>query len=283
MISIIIPSYNRAEFLKEAIQSVLDQDYFSCDSGASLFELLVIDDGSTDQTKTVVDSFSSPIVYRYQNHKGVSAARNLGIKLSRGDYVAFLDSDDLWKKDKINVQMSLINSLPQTRICYTEEIWIRNMVFVNPKKKHQKYSGWIFEKVLPLCLLSLSSSLFHRSVFKEVGIFDEDLPACEDYDLGIRVALRYPIHLITKPLIIKRGGHSDQLSRKYWGMDEFRVRALEKAFRMDLSPLQREQVRGELIKKCKILISGFGKRNKMSEVNYYSDLIEKYEEKQEEK
>ena len=283
MISIIIPSYNRAEYLKEAIQSVLDQDYFSCDSEASLFELLVIDDGSTDQTKTVVDSFSFPIVYRYQDHKGVSAARNLGIKLSRGDYVAFLDSDDLWKKDKINVQMSLMNSLPQTRICYTEEIWIRNMVFVNPKKKHQKYSGWIFEKVLPLCLLSLSSTLFHRSVFKEVGIFDEDLPACEDYDFGIRVALRYPIHLITKPLIIKRGGHSDQLSRKYWGMDEFRVRALEKAFRMDLSPLQREQVRGELIKKCKILISGFGKRNKMSEVNYYSDLIEKYEEKQEEK
>lgn len=283
MISIIIPSYNRAEFLKEAIQSVLDQDYFSCDSEASLFELLVIDDGSTDHTKTVVDSFSFPIVYRYQDHKGVSAARNLGIKLSRGDYVAFLDSDDLWKKDKITVQMSLMNSLPQTRICYTEEIWIRNMVFVNPKKKHQKYSGWIFEKVLPLCLLSLSSTVFHRSVFKEVGIFDEDLPACEDYDFGIRVALRYTIHLITKPLIIKRGGHSDQLSRKYWGMDEFRVRALEKAFRMDLSPLQREQVRGELIKKCKILISGFGKRNKISEVNYYSDLIEKYEEKQEEK
>lgn len=283
MISIIIPSYNRAEFLKEAIQSVLDQDYFSCDSEASLFELLVIDDGSTDQTKTVVDSFSSPIVYRYQDHKGVSAARNLGIELSRGDYVAFLDSDDLWKKDKINVQMSLMNSLPQTRVCYTEEIWIRNMVFVNPKKKHQKYSGWIFEKVLPLCLLSLSSTLFHRSVFKEVGIFDENLPVCEDYDLGIRVALRYPIHLITKPLIIKRGGHSDQLSRKYWGMDEFRVRALEKAFLMDLSLLQREQVRGELIKKCRILISGFGKRNKMSEVNYYSDLIEKYEEKQEEK
>jgi glycosyltransferase involved in cell wall biosynthesis len=217
------------------------------------------------------------------DHKGVSAARNLGIKLSQGNYVAFLDSDDLWKKDKINVQMSLMKSLPQTKICYTEEIWIRNGVFVNPKKKHQKYSGWIFEKVLPLCLLSLSSSLFHRSVFEEVGIFDEDLPACEDYDLGIRVALRYPIHLITKPLIIKRGGHPDQLSRKYWGMDQFRVKALEKAFGMELSLLQREQVRRELIKKCKILVSGFGNRNKMSEVNLYSGLIEKYEEKQEEK
>ena len=283
MISIIIPSYNRADKLKEAIQSVLDQDYFERDSDARRFELLVIDDGSTDQTKAVVESFSSPILYRYQDHKGVSAARNLGIKLSQGEYVAFLDSDDLWKTDKITIQMSLMKSLPQTKICYTEEIWIRNSVFVNPRKKHQKYSGWIFEKVLPLCLLSLSSALFHRSVFEKIGIFDEDFPACEDYDLGIRIALRYPIHLITKPLIVKRGGHPDQLSHQFWGMDQFRVRALEKAFQMELSPLQNEQVRRELIKKCKILVTGFEKRNKMSEADFYSGLIEKYQKKQEEK
>ncbi|MCJ7579315.1 MAG: glycosyltransferase family 2 protein [Candidatus Aminicenantes bacterium] len=283
MISIIIPSYNRAEFLKEAIQSVLDQDYLKSDSDSRRFELLVIDDGSTDQTKAAVESFSSPLLYRYQDHKGVSAARNLGIKLSKGDYVAFLDSDDLWKTDKITIQMSLMKSLPQTKICYTEETWIRNSVFVNPRKKHQKYSGWIFEKVLPLCLLSLSSALFHRSIFEKIGIFDEDFPACEDYDFGLRVALRYPIHLITKPLIVKRGGHSDQLSHQFWGMDQFRVRALEKVFQMDLSPQQKGQVRRELIKKCKILAVGFEKRNKMSEAEYYSDLIEKYQKKQEEK
>lgn len=283
MISIIIPSYNRAEFLKEAIQSVLDQDYFKKNSEARRFELLVIDDGSTDHTKTVVDSFSSPILYRYQDHKGVSAARNLGLKISQGEYVAFLDSDDLWKIDKITIQMSLMKSLPKTKICYTEEIWIRNNVFVNPRKKHRKYSGWIFEKVLPLCLLSLSSALFHRSVFEKIGVFDEDFPACEDYDLGIRIALRYPIHLITKPLIVKRGGHPDQLSHQFWGMDQFRVRALEKAFQMELSPVQEEQVRRELIQKCRILVSGFEKRNKMSEADYYSGLIEKYQKEQEEK
>lgn len=283
MISVIIPSFNRAEFLKVAIQSVLDQDYFSNGPGPGRFELLVVDDGSTDQTQSVIESFSSPLGYHYQNHLGVSAARNLGIKKSRGGYVAFLDSDDLWKPDKITSQMSLMTSLPQTKICYTEEIWIRNSVFVNPKKKHRKYSGWIFDKVLPLCLLSLSSALFRRSVFEEIGIFDEDLPACEDYDFGIRAASRYPIHLITKPLIVKRGGHLDQLSHKYWGMDQFRVKALEKALQMDLSPVQREQVKRELVKKCKILVAGFKKRNKMSEVKLYSGLINKYEEKQEEK
>ena len=283
MISIIIPTFNRAEFLKEAIPSVLAQDYFTGSADAGRFELLVIDDGSIDRTKAVVESFSPPVVYRYFDHKGVSAARNLGIKLSQGDYVAFLDSDDLWKPDKITVQMSLMKSLPETKICYTEETWIRNGVFVNPRKKHKKYSGWIFDKVLPLCLLSLSSALFCRSVFDEIGTFDENLPACEDYDLGIRAALRYPIHLITKPLIVKRGGHPDQLSNKYWGMDSFRVRALEKIFQMDLSPLQKEQVRRELIKKCKILAAGFEKRNKVSEVDFYSGLIDKYQKKQEEK
>ena len=281
MISVIIPTYNRAEFLKEAIQSVLDQDCF--DSGKTGFhcELLVIDDGSTDDTRAVVESFAAPVSYRYQDQKGVSAARNLGLKTAGGEFVAFLDSDDLWKKDKLSVQMSLMTSLPRTKVCYTEEIWIRKGTVVNPKKKHKKYSGWIFDKVLPICLLSLSSALFRREVFEELGGFDEEFPACEDYDLGLRVAHRYPIHLITKPLIVKRGGHPDQLSHKFWGMDRFRVKALQKAFRLNLSPAQQKQVRRELIGKCLILINGFEKRNKRTEAEFYRQLLQKYQKEQE--
>jgi glycosyltransferase involved in cell wall biosynthesis len=282
MISVIIPTYNRAGFLKEAVQSVLDQDYWSQKNVPRAYELLVIDDGSTDSTREVVDSFPPPVVYSYQKHRGISAARNLGLKLSEGDFIAFLDSDDLWKKEKISAQMSVMTSLPQTMVCYTEEIWIRKGVFVNPKKKHKKHSGWIFDKVLPLCLLSLSSALFKRSVFEEAGGFDRDLPACEDYDLGLRVAHRYPIRLITKPLIVKRGGHPGQLSHKHWGMDQFRVRALEKALLLDLSPLEEEQVKRELVKKCRILVTGFKKRDRQSEAAYYSRLIDKYQSIQEE-
>lgn len=276
-ISVIIPTYNRAFFLKEAIQSVLDQDHFCREHAPDGYELLVIDDGSTDQTQAVVDSFPVPILYHYQAHKGVSAARNLGLALSKGDFVAFLDSDDLWKSDKIRLQMSLMSAFPQTMVCYTEEVWIRNGVRVNPKKKHRKHSGWIFDKVLPLCLLSLSSVLFRKTVFDEVGGFDEELPACEDYDLGLRVAHRYSIHLITKPLIIKRGGHPDQLSRTYWGMDRFRVKALENALMMDLSPEQEERVKQELVRKSQILLAGFRKRNRTAEVERYSRLIDKYQ------
>jgi glycosyltransferase involved in cell wall biosynthesis len=275
MISVIIPTYNRASFLEEAIQSVLGQDYF-VRNGASSFEFLVIDDGSTDNTKDIVKSFGNKMKYHFQEHKGVSAARNLGLDLAQGGYIAFLDSDDLWKKEKISIQMSYMDAFPKTKVCYTEEIWMRRGIFVNPKKKHRKYSGWIFDRVLPLCLISLSSALFRSEVFVEIGEFDEELLACEDYDFGIRLALKYPVCFLPKPLIIKRGGHADQLSRKYWGMDRFRVKALEKTLNLDLTPNQEMLVRQEIVRKSQILAIGFKKRNNKAEASKYLSLIDKH-------
>jgi len=275
MLSVIIPTYNRSLFLKEAIQSVIEQEFFLTHPDFS-YEIVVVDDGSTDNTKPVVTSFGKRVKYHYQDHRGVSAARNLGLALAQGDNIAFLDSDDLWKKEKISVQMSFMKAFPKAKVCYTDEIWIRKEVFVNPKKKHQKYSGWIFDKVLSLCLISLSSALFRREVFENIGKFDENLPACEDYDFGLRLAHRYPVYFLPKPLIVKRGGHPDQLSRKYWGMDRFRIQALEKALLLDLSADQERLVRQEIIKKCRILAEGFKKRKKESEARNYLFLIEKY-------
>jgi len=276
MISVIIPTYNRSYSLGEAIQSVLDQDYFTARDSSDCLELLVIDDGSTDNTKEIVKSFGNPAKYHFQKHKGVSAARNLGLSLAKGEFIAFLDSDDLWEREKISAQMSFMEAFPKAKVCYTEEVWIRRGNFVNPKKKHKKYSGWIFDKVLPLCLLSLSSALFRKEIFDEIGDFDEDFPACEDYDLGIRLAQKYPIYLISKSLIVKRGGHPDQLSRKYWGMDRFRVKALEKALHLNLTTHQEMLVRQEIVRKCKILVGGFKKRNKLAEARKYSSIIDKY-------
>lgn len=274
MISVIIPTYNRAHFLREAIASVLAQDLFCRPGLAHEVEILVIDDGSTDASPEIVFSFGEKIAYHYFPHRGVSAARNAGLRLARGEYIAFLDSDDLWQREKLAVQMSFLRAFPEARVCYTEEIWMRNGLRLNPRKKHQKFSGWIFDKVLPLCLLSLSSCLFHRQVFEEVGDFDEDFPVCEDYEFGIRLAWRYPVHLIPRPLIVKRGGHPDQLSRKYWGMDRFRIQALEKALTLPLEPSQRQLVEAEIVRKCRILILGFEKRGNLAEANRYRAKIE---------
>jgi glycosyltransferase involved in cell wall biosynthesis len=283
MISVIIPTYNRASLLPEAIESVLDQDYIKNCPSDSCFEFLVVDDGSTDETKDVVRAYGERVEYCFQPHTGVSAARNQGIRLSSGSFIAFLDSDDLWMPNKLSSQLSFMEAYPKAMVCYTEEEWMRRGVFVNPKKRHKKYSGWIFERVLPLCLLSLSSALFKREVFDIIGDFDESLPACEDYDLGIRLAQKFPIHLIDSPFIIKRGGHADQLSRQFWGMDRFRVHALERALNLDLSPEQERLVKDEIVKKSRILIQGFRKRNKFQEEKKYLALVQKYQDKKEEK
>jgi glycosyltransferase involved in cell wall biosynthesis len=276
IVSVIIPAYNRAGMIGEAIESVLSQDYFQDGDRKKNSELLVIDDGSKDRTQEIVRSFGSRVNYIRQEHSGVSSARNLGLKSCRGSHVAFLDSDDIWLKDKLRIQMGFMKAFPSAAVCYTDEIWIRNGRRVNPKKKHQKFSGRIFDKVLALCLLSLSSALFRRKVFDEIGVFDEDLPACEDYDLGIRLAHRYDVHFIPKPLIVKRGGHPDQLSQAFSCMDKFRVKALEKAMSLDLKPEQRRLVEKEILKKCRILVQGYAKRGKNREADLFQKIMEKY-------
>lgn len=269
-VSVVIPTYNRAKTLKEAIDSVLSQRYDD-------LELIVVDDGSTDETKEIISLYLPNLNYLYQEHRGVSAARNRGVTHARGDYFAFLDSDDLWLPDKLCLQMKFMEAHPKALICYTEEIWIRKGVRVNPMKKHKKYSGMIFKHCLPLCSISPSSVLIARSLIDEVGEFDEEFEVCEDYDLWLRISARYPVHLIETPLIIKRGGHADQLSKKMSGQDRFRIRALVKLLEGDcLSSHQRELAWKELGRKCEIYGGGCIKRGKREEGEKILALAEKY-------
>lgn len=268
-ISVIIPTYNRARVIKEAIDSVLNQTVKNV-------ELIVVDDGSTDHTEEVLKAFHSDIRVLKQKTKGVSAARNRGIAEASGEFIAFLDSDDLWLPGKLTAQVDFFQSNPEALVCQTEEIWIRNGKRVNPKKRHMKFSGMIFEQSLPLCIVSPSAVMMRKSLFKKVGCFDETLPACEDYDLWLRVSCQYPIHLISTPLIIKRGGHEDQLSKTPL-LDTYRIQALVKIIDSNtLSNSQRKVAILELNKKCRIYIKGCLKRNRKDEADYYIKLIDKY-------
>ena len=273
LVTVIIPTYNRREYLKEALDSVLAQDFTD-------FELFVIDDGSTDKTASLVEKHADPrIKYRFQEKRGASAARNRGIAEASGKYISFLDSDDLWKKDKLSIQLSFMIER-KLLISYTDEIWIRNNARVNPMKKHQKYSGRIYEKCLPLCIISPSSVMIKRGLFDEVGLFDEELPVCEDYDLWLRIASRHPVGFIDKKLIVKRGGHPDQLSRRSWGNDQYRVKALLKMLETNhLDGRLRSFTEKELLKKCEILAKGYLKRGKSEEGNHYKTLIERFGKK----
>ena len=268
-VSVIIPTYNRGWIIKEAIDSVLAQDYTE-------FELIVVDDGSTDHTSDVLDSYGDVIKVFSQKNKGVSAARNRGIEEASGTFIAFLDSDDLWLSQKLSVQIEFFNQTPDALICQTEEVWIRNGLRVNPKKRHQKPSGIIFKPSLELCLVSPSAVMIRRSLFDWVGEFDETLPACEDYDLWLRISCRFPVHLIDTPLIVKRGGHDDQLS-KGAGLDKFRIKAIEKI--INSGRLGEDQYRAAvkaLKERCKIYADGCRKRGREEEALYYEALSERY-------
>ena len=268
LVSVIIPTFNRGYCLEESIRSVLQQSFAD-------FELIVVDDGSTDNTSELVARFPAVKLIRLEKNRGVSFARNRGMVEAQGDCIAFLDSDDLWEKDKLASQVKWIER--GFHAVYTDEIWIRNRVRVNPMNKHRKYSGDIFRYCLPLCIVSPSSVLLRAKMLSEVGGFDESMPVCEDYDLWLRIAKRYPFYFIAEKLIVKRGGHEDQLSHKYWGMDRWRVYALEKLLKENkLDEEQKNWVVMMLIEKCEILSNGFGKRGKNQEKEYYRNLVARY-------
>lgn len=255
-ISVVLPTHNRPQFVKEAIDSVLCQTFQN-------FELIVVDDGSDDETQSVVESYlhDNRVQLITQPNRGVSSARNAGLKKASAKWIAFLDSDDKWLPEKLQYQWNYISNHPEVFICQTEEIWVRNGLRVNPKKKHQKHSGWIFEKCIPLCIVSPSSVMIHRNVFDRCGLFDETFPACEDYDLWLRIALEYQVITLSEKLIVKRGGHDDQLSRKYWGLDRFRVKALEKILtHPKITRKQRKLVERSIYNRVKILEKGAEKR-----------------------
>ena len=268
LVSVIIPTFNRAHCVAESIRSVLVQGEL---------ELIVVNDGSKDATVKELASFSTIQVINLTENRGVSYARNKGLERARGSLICFLDSDDLWEEGKLKAQVQWMQVHPECMAVYTDEIWIRNGVRVNPMKKHQKYSGDIFRQCLPLCIVSPSSVMLRKSILDEVGGFDELMPVCEDYDLWLRIAARYPFKFLKEKLILKRGGHRDQLSRKYWGMDRWRVYALDKLLRGDdLNMQQREWVTEMLINKSSILIQGFEKRGKAEEARVYKNLVSHY-------
>ena len=264
-VSVIIPTYNRAAMVVEAVESVLAQDMTG-------FELIIIDDGSTDETEESLSAYGSRLKYYQQENAGVSAARNRGIAFSAAPLISFLDSDDLWLPSKLQIQHTYMTENPEIHICQTEEIWWRNGRRVNPKKHHQKPSGNIFRRSLELCLVSPSAVMIRRELFEKVGYFDEELPMAEDYDLWLRVAVEYPVKLLPESLVIKRGGHSDQLSARK-GIDRYRIKALKKLLRSDrLSPEQYHWTWKALERKCQIYGEGCIKRGKVQEGERYLAL-----------
>jgi len=266
-ISVVIPTFNRISLVARAIDSVLKQSL-------NPYEIIVVDDGSDDGTSEMIQNKYKSIKLIQQQNNGVSAARNNGIKHAKGDWIGLLDSDDEWTEKKLENQVDRLIKTPEYDFCHTNEIWIRNGVRVNQRKKHEKYGGYIFDKCLDICRISPSSVLFRKNILDHVGWFDDQLPVCEDYDLWLRITAEYRILFIDDPLIIKYGGHDDQLSHGVEGIEFFRIKSLENLLEnSELSRDNRILSIQMIIKKYNIYLNGLVKRKKQGEADQIKEKI----------
>ena len=266
-ISVVIPTFNRIRLVARAIDSVLKQSL-------NPYEIIVVDDGSDDGTSEMIQNKYKSIKLIQQQNNGVSAARNKGIEHAKGDWIGLLDSDDEWTEKKLENQADRLIKTPEYDFCHTNEIWIRNGVRVNQRKKHEKYGGYIFDKCLDICRISPSSVLFRKNILDHIGWFDSQLPVCEDYDLWLRITAEYRILFIDDPLIIKYGGHDDQLSHGVEGIEFFRIKSLENLLeRSELSTNNRILSIQMIIKKYNIYLNGLVKRKKQREADQIKEKI----------
>ncbi len=270
--SVIVPVFNRSELLKRALDSVISQSL-------APREVIVVDDGSTDDTAEVLRSdYSTHVRVISQPNAGVSRARNVGITASGSEWIAFLDSDDEWHPRKLEFQAKFLAQNSEYQVCHCDEIWIRRGTRVNPKKRHAKSGGWIFPKCLPLCAISPSAVILNQAVFSDVGFFDESLPVCEDYEMWLRVTSKYPVGFVNEQLVIKYGGHDDQLSQAYPAMDRFRIITLLKLLESNtLSKDYRKLTIEVLVEKLLIYGNGARKRGRESEASEYDALKQRYQ------
>ncbi|WP_052446513.1 glycosyltransferase [Geoalkalibacter ferrihydriticus] len=210
-VSIVIPTFNNEEYILDALESVINQSYKN-------IEIVVVDDGSTDGTQYALEKYKNKIKYIYQKNRGVSAARNKGISVSTGDFICFLDSDDIFEKNKIEKQLKIHKENEQLCVSYTD------MAIFNGGKNFEKsyhkknnmncQSGFIFKNVVLGNIISTITVMIKREVFNNVGLFDESLNIGEDYDMWLRIASQYEVGYVPEVLSFYRRGHQSLTTRK---------------------------------------------------------------------
>lgn len=263
-ISVIIPTYNRKEMVLNAIKSVLEQS-------SKPNEIIVVDDGSTDSTEDLFPI--EGVIYHKIEHSGFPGkVRNTGASLSTSEYLAFLDSDDIWFKDKLQKQLEYFMSNSKCQILHTKERWIMNGKLISQKKRKHNTSGNIFKDSLQGCIMGPSTILMEKKLYLEYGGFSETIEVGEDYDLWLRICNSVDIDYIDDELITKFAGHGDQLSFKYGYIEPFKVDVLENLIKSGILSEENLSLALESLKvKYEIIINGCTKRKNIDAVHMYNN------------
>lgn len=265
-VDVVIPTFERREQTLRAVESVFAQSY-------SEFEVFVVEDGSSafaaEAQKTADKSFH---YFQSKENRGPSHARNFGASRGSGEFLAFLDSDDLWHKEKLEKQLKYLNENPDIQWVHTNESWIKDGRKILPKSIHRKQGGQFLERAFALCLISPSAVLFRRSFFEKTGGFLETLRVAEDYEYWLRLLIDYPIGYLEEQLTIKMAGNWEQLSSTR-EIDRQRVLALHRFYRLyknhpEFIRLQ-ESFFQAILRKIEILEKGATKYNRPEKLKEY--------------
>ena len=267
IVSVVIPTFNREVLIQRALHSVIKQQNVRT-------EIIVVDDGSTDNTEQVIREKFKSVKYLKKNNAGVSSARNVGIKNANGNFIALLDSDDEWERSKLDIQLKYLTENHTLNLVHCNEKWIKSGFEIRQKKYHDRRPINLFERSLRRCLISPSSVLIRKERRETVGYFDETHPACAEYDHWLRNLDREEIGYIEDQLITKYGGHADQLSIQTRYLDLYRLQSLVKLIKSPrLSKMQKMQIEKEIEYKSKIVLAGAKKHENSFVINQYNQIL----------
>jgi glycosyltransferase involved in cell wall biosynthesis len=231
LVSVIVPSYNSAHLVRDAVDSVLAQTYPAT-------ELIVVDDGSRDETRQVLARYGDRLQYVHQENRGLSGARNTGIAHARGELLAFLDADDKWHPDKLTRQVEALCANPRAAFAHVEVLyWDSETGLVEPRDKgRNEFAGNCYRRLFAGNRIIVSTALVRRDCLEKVGTFDEAIrrPSTQDYDLWLRLARHHEVVYVPEPLTYYRV-HATNASKNAVMMLEDELYVVEKALREDPS------------------------------------------------
>lgn len=290
-VTVVVPTCNRKDFVTQALHSVFSQNYRN-------FEIVVVDDGSTDGTAAhLLRTFGAEaravelvarrnpaaltpfyhtfthqgllVRYEYHQNRGLGAARNRGIRHARGSYIAFLEAEDIWEPGHLRSQIDFLEGHRGACIARVGERPAKEGPRSRRARRGEVASGNLFAQALEQAPAGISCAVVHRSCFAECGEFDENMPACEDYDLWLRLTARFPVYYVEGPEVTRRAPRPDG-SPHAWTSDRFRVYSLEKSFQSgQLDSEQRFLVSQALVRRCERLVEGYRRQKSEERANFY--------------
>lgn len=242
IVSVVIPCFNHEKYIGECLDSVLNQTH-------SDFEVIVIDDGSTDGTPQIVRSYGSRVKYIWQKNKGPSSARNLGIRTSQAEFIAFQDADDIWLPEKLELQVEFLEENPDLAWVYSDMCTFNDQQILQTSwfSERPTQQGKVFEKLISNNFVPTITVIAKKSVILEVGGFDESLRSCEDKDLWLRLALKYPLGKLDR-VLAKRRFHSNNLCRDNQLLFSSEIEVMQKMKRLVSSPSIQKRLESRLSK-----------------------------------